>query len=122
MLCHKLQSIRCIEGSNIYEVFTDINKLCKQLVCMGTTIADDEYASILLASLPASYEPTVSSITTLSSTNTITADMVIKSVIQVYDCSVARGEDEAQSEALLAYARGVKRKVNQLGAGDGGGS
>jgi len=88
---------------------------------MGTTIVDVEYASILLASLPASYKPTVSSITTLSLTNTVTADMVIKSIIQVYDHSVARGEDEAQSEALLAYARGVKCKVDQSGAGDRGG-
>ena len=86
MLCHKLQSIRCIEGSNIYEVFTDINKLCKQLVCMGTTIADNDYASILLASLPASYEPTVSSITTLSSTSTVTANLVIKLLISDVVC------------------------------------
>jgi len=36
----------------------------------------------------------------LSSTNTITANMVIKSVIQAYDHSVARGEDKAQSKAV----------------------
>ncbi len=53
--------------------------------------------------------------------STVTADLVIKFMIQAYDCSVARGEDKAQSEALLAYARGVKRKVDQSGAGDGGG-
>jgi len=121
MLHRKLQSIHCIEGGNVHEVFADIDKLCKQLVCMGTTIADNEYASILIASLPASYEPTVSSLTTMSSTNTVTADMVIKFIIQAYDHSVARGEDEAQSKALLAYARGVKRKVDQSGAGNGGG-
>jgi len=74
----KLQNIKCSNDDDVHAHFTKLNNLREQLSAMGKILGDDEYASILLGSLPTSYEPTTSAINTaadLSGTD-ITPDIV----------------------------------------------
>src|SRR5882762_7033078 len=61
-LGQKLQNIRCDEDGNIHAHFNLLSDMREQLASMGKTTDDDEFASILLASLPPSYETTQSTI------------------------------------------------------------
>jgi gag-polypeptide of LTR copia-type len=88
----KLQSIKCGDNEDVHAHFTKLNDLHEQLLAMGKILGDDEYASILLRSLPTSYEPTTSAInaaTDLSSTD-ITPDIVTRLVTDEYDQRVIK--------------------------------
>src|SRR6267142_2035479 len=83
----KLQNIKCGDDNDIRIHFTKLDNLCEQLSAMGKILGDDEYASILLGSLPTSYKPTTSAInaaTDLSGTD-ITPDIVTRLVTDEYD-------------------------------------
>ncbi len=51
----QLQTTRCSEDDNVREHFDKLANLREQLAAMGKSIADSEYASILLKPLPESY-------------------------------------------------------------------
>ena len=71
-LRRKLQSMKCGEDDNVRVHFDQIADIREQLASMGTSIPDSEYASILLGSIPTSYEPATSAMsTTAKLTNTV---------------------------------------------------
>ena len=73
-LCRQIQLLKCGEDNNVCTHFDDIANLHKQLAAMGKTILDDEYASILLGSIPSNFEAVISSMSTHVA---LTPDMVI---------------------------------------------
>lgn len=82
---------------------------------MGKTIPDDEYSTILLGSIPSTFEATISAMsTTAALTNTtLTPDMVIRLITDKFDrCTLKNGKSaEGQDEALTANAtKGKKSK------------
>ena len=78
-LCRQIQSMKCGEDDNVRTHFDNITNLCEQLAVMGKSIPDDEYASILLGSIPSNYKATISAMsTTAALTNAaLTPDTVI---------------------------------------------
>jgi len=52
----KLQNIKCGNNNDICAHFTKLDDLHKQLSAMGKILGNNEYASILLRSLPTSYD------------------------------------------------------------------
>src|ERR1700730_18037163 len=88
----KLQGTTCSEEDDMRAHFTKLNDLRDQLSAMGKYIGDDEYSSILLGSLPPSYEATTSTINAASdlSRTDITPDIVTRLVTDEYDRCVIK--------------------------------
>lgn len=61
-LGRRLQTTRCGEEDNVCEHFERLAEMCEQLAAMGKSVSDNEFASILMGSLPSSYAPTLSGI------------------------------------------------------------
>ena len=63
-LGRKLQNTHCGEEDDVRAHFAKLANTREQLAAMGETVADQQYANILLASLPSCYEMRVCAITT----------------------------------------------------------
>jgi len=68
-LGRKFQNTRCGENDDVRVHFEKLADLKERLAALGRTIGDDEYVSVLLSSLPPSYEPTIHSLTTSCDVN-----------------------------------------------------
>ena len=86
-LMNKLQFSKCLEGDNLCTHFLDLTNLCAQLLTMGKSFSDEDFATILLRSLPDSYKMQVSSIVTLvdMTNTTISPSLVICMLSDEYD-------------------------------------
>jgi hypothetical protein len=117
-LCRQIQSLKCREDDNIHTHFDNIANLRKQLAAMGKTIPDKEYASILLGSIPSTFEATVSTMsTTAALTNTdLTPNTVIHLITDEYDHRTLKNGKSAggQDEALTADANKQKKSKKDL--------
>ena len=113
-LRRQIQSMKCGEDDNVRTHFDNIANLREQLAAMGKSIPDDEYASILLGSIPSNYEATISAMsTTATLTNAaLTPDTVIRLITDDYDRRVLKAgkQTEGQDEALTADATKKKKK------------
>ena len=63
----KMQNVKCGDNNNVRTHFDKIADMYEQLSSMGLTISNNDYASVLIGSLPAVYDPTISSIVTAAS-------------------------------------------------------
>jgi hypothetical protein len=108
-----LQTTRCSEDESVREHFERLGDMHEQLAAMGKSIADEEYASILMGSLPASYAPTLSGISAAAeiSATTPTVVMVTKLAIDEYDRRTL-GNDKSQDQAFAADARKKGKKCD----------
>src|SRR6267378_7314634 len=103
-LGQKLQNIRCDEDGNIHAHFNLLSDMREQLASMGKTTDDDEFASILLASLPPSYKTSQSTINTAAdmSGTDITPDRVIHLVSEEYDHHARKNGKSGTEDAFAA--------------------
>jgi len=113
-LRRQLQTTHCAEEDNVHEHFDRLADLHQQLAAMGKTVPDDEYASILMGSLPSLYQATLSaiSIATEISGTTPTPAIVTKLATDKSDRRTLRG-GKAQDEAFAidAWKKGKKCNV-----------
>jgi hypothetical protein len=115
-LCRQIQTMKCGEDDNMCTHFNMVTNLCEQLAAMGKTIADNEYVSILLGSLPAAYNTATSAMaTTASLTNTtLTPDNVIRLITDEYDWHTLKKPKDGQDEALGADAGKNRRPKRDI--------
>jgi hypothetical protein len=107
----KLQGTKCSEEDDVRAHFTKLNDLREQLSTMGEDVDDDEYSSILLGSLPPSYEATTSTINTASdlSGTDITSDIVTRLVNDEYNRRVIKKTSGKNGPEEAFAADGRKR-------------
>jgi hypothetical protein len=112
-LGRRLQTTRCGEDESVREHFERLGDMREQLAAMGKSIADEEYASILMGSLPASYAPTLSGISAAAeiSATTPTVVMVTKLAIDEYDRRTLGNTKSDEAFAADAKRKGKKRDV-----------
>lgn len=85
----KMQNIRCGDNDNVRTHFDKLAEMYERLSSMGTMLDTDEYASTIIASLPSTYDPTVSWIITAASLAKPDPETIIKLVTDDYDrCTV----------------------------------
>ena len=117
-LRRQIQSLKCGEDDNVRTHFDNIANLREQLAAMGKTIPDDEYSSILLGSIPSTFEATISAMsTTVALTNVaLTPDTVIRLITDEYDRRVLKAgkQAEGQDEALTADANKKKKSKRDI--------
>lgn len=117
-----LQTIHCSEGESIREHFEQLADMCEQLTAMGKSIGKDEYALILMGSLPASYAATLSSIAATAeiSTTTPTVATVTKLAIDKYDRCTLGNDKSNQAFTVDAKKKGKKGNVECFNCGNKG--
>src|SRR5229473_6671035 len=115
-LTNKLQFSKCAEGDNLRTHFLDLTNLRDQLSTMGKSFSDEDFATILLRSLPDSYKMQVSSIVTLVdiTNTTILPSLVIRMLSDKYDNRVHAGiaGKSSKNEAFKSEDQGKGKKRN----------
>ena len=99
-LSRRLSSTHCGEDESVCEHFDKLAGIREQLAAMGKSISNDEFASILMGSLPKSYKPTLSGIAAAAemSGTTPTIAVITKLAFDEYDNRVletGKPQDEA---------------------------
>jgi hypothetical protein len=101
----KLQSAKLDNKDDARVHLIKLQDLREELASMGKVVDDNEFASILLGSLPPSYEPTISAINAAADqTGTaVTSDRVIRLVTDEYDCCIIKkGKNKSGPEEAFA--------------------
>ncbi len=108
----KLQSTHCGEDNNVRSHFAKLTNYRKQLVVMGQSIPDQQYADILIVSLPPCYNMHLCAITTNADEtgNPINPTRVIKFICNNYDKHMIGKEADKKSEDQAFAAQLRKRK------------
>ena len=115
-LSQQLQSTRCGDEENVCEHFDKLANLREQLAAMGKSVADNEYASILMGSLPSTYASMLGSIAASAemSGTAVSSAIVVKLAMDEYDQRTLQSR-KAQDEAFTADSqkkrKGKKRDV-----------
>ena len=115
-LRRKIQSLKCGEDENVRTHLDNVANLREQLAAMGTTIPDSEYASILLGSIPSTYEAMTSAMSTAAKlgNTTLTPSIVTSLILDEYDRRVLKKPQDGQDEALSASTGKGKRPKKDI--------
>src|SRR5713226_4707779 len=115
-LSQQLQSTRCGDEENVREHFDKLANLREQLAAMGKSVADNEYASILMGSLPSTYAGMLGSIAASAemSGTAVSSAIVVKLATDEYDrrtLQSGKAQDEAFTADSQKKRKGKKRDV-----------
>ena len=112
-----LQSTKCGEDDDVRIHYQRLAAMREQLAAMGKMIPDQEYAGILMGSLPSSYESVLHLISSSAyiHQSAITTEIVLKLVIDAFERRQRDNNSKAQDEAFAAQNQkkraGKKREV-----------
>ena len=108
----KLQSTRCGEDDDVRAHFAKLTNYREQLAAMGQSIPDQQFADILIASLPSCYEMRLCAITTNADEtgNPINPARVVKFICDDYDKRMIGKEADKKSEEQAFAVQSRKRK------------
>jgi hypothetical protein len=107
----QLQLTKCSEDDSVREHFDKLTNLREQLAAMGKSIPDNEYASILMGSLPESYTAILGSIAAAAelSGTAVSSSIVVKIATDEYDRRTL-GSEKSKDEAFVADSQKKKNK------------
>ena len=93
------QNTKCPEGGNICTHFHQLTVLRDQLTSLGQTITDRDYLNTLLASIPCSFEGSISSLngTSFLTKTKITADSFRAFLLDEYERRVLMEKEDAKA-------------------------
>jgi hypothetical protein len=93
------QNTKCLEGGNICTHFHQLAVLHNQLTLLGQTITDCDYLDTLLASIPRSFEGSISSLNGASflTKTKITADSFRAFLLDEYEHRVLMEKEDAKA-------------------------
>src|SRR5258708_14883381 len=114
-LGRKLQNTRCGDSEDVRAHLEKLADLRERLSALGRTVNDDEYVSVLIGSLPTSYDTTINTLTTSCDvTNTdITPTSVIRIATNEYEKRLLRkGKGKVQDEAFTAEEQRKNKRRN----------
>src|SRR6267142_5142490 len=112
-IIRKFRNKRCNEDESIRSHFEYLANLREQLAAIGKAVTDEDYTDTLLASLPASYDSAVSSISASArlGTKVLTAEIFEQFMIDESERrQVKNDRTEAQDEALAVDSGNGKGK------------
>ena len=113
-LMQRFRNTRCGENDNLRTHFEHLGALKEQLAGMGKLISDEDYANIILASLPSSYDSDIASISNSAKlgSKALTADLLQDLILDEYTRRELRKPQPSNSkdEAFVAEASNGKSK------------
>src|SRR5487761_336488 len=104
-LIRRFRNKRCEEDESIRSHFEFLADLREQLAAMGKAVSDDDYTDTLLASLPASYDGPVSSMSASAclGTKALTSEIFEQFILDEFERRQVRTKQpETKDEALAA--------------------
>jgi hypothetical protein len=104
-IVRRFRNKRCEDDESVRTHFESLADLREQLGAMGKAVADDDYADTLLASLPSTYDSTVSSISASArlGSKTLTAEIFEQLIIDEYERRQVKDKrKDTKDEALTA--------------------
>ena len=112
-LGRKFQNTRCGENDDVRVHLEKIANLRERLASLGRTIGDAEYTSVLIGSLPTSYDSAINSL--VNSYDATDRDLTSTAVIRVATNEqekrqLRKSDDKKQEEAFTVEDRQSKRK------------
>lgn len=110
----KLQNVKCGDGQDVRAHFDKLADMRERLASYGVDLEDHEYASILVGSLPSTYDPTLSSILASAklSKTPLDPDVVTSLITDDFDRrELAKKKGKGRNDDAAYYA----------GSGKGGG-
>lgn len=116
----KLTSIKCREGADLGEHFTTLDTLVLELAGMGASLSDSELTSIIIRSLPPSYDTVVTSLVTTTNVlgQTLKSIELRKAVEQAYESKKlkdeARSTGSGRQETALAVRTGAQQSKSTI--------
>ncbi|KAJ3496166.1 hypothetical protein NLJ89_g10524 [Agrocybe chaxingu] len=104
-LRQRLQAERCGEKGDLRAHFAKLRTMYKDLASLGRPVNDEDYYNFVLASLPLSYDPYVSSLNATASMlgKPITTDDLIQKVTEEYDHRTSKAKMSARKEENVAF-------------------
>ena len=105
-LQQKMQNLRCGENHNARTHFDTLCDMNERLSSMGVTLADHEFGSILIGSLPPIYDPTISSILASARLSKTTLDptTVINLITDDYDRRIVTRKKGRKDDKDVAFS------------------
>ena len=118
-LRQRLQEIRCAEKGNITEHLITLRTMREDLASMGETLTNADFYSIIMGSLPSSYDQYLSALNATSSVlgKQLSADDLMLTITEEYECRNLKSKGKAKDENAAFHAdskdkKGGKRKGN----------
>jgi len=113
-LRRKLQETRCTEKGDLRAHFDKLRLLREQLAALGQSISDDDFAAIVISSLPNSYDSNIAAITSsaLVSQSDLTPDFIMRILSDEYDRRQTRSKKTISNSEDAAYsAKDLKKST-----------
>ncbi len=104
-LQQKLQSMCCGEDDDVHAYFIKLTNFYEQLATMGQSVLDQQYADILIVSLPPYYNMCLCAITTNADEtgNSINPTHVVKFICDDYDkCMISKKANKKSKDQAFA--------------------
>jgi hypothetical protein len=104
---------RCDEGRDVKAHFGELNRLRQIMAGMGAIVDDEDYAAIIMGSLPDSYRPIISALAAAAgySSKVVTAQELITAVNIEYEHGLLRNPQSARKggNATLHMGNGTRQ-------------
>ena len=104
----RLQEMKCDEGEDVKAHLTEMSKLREELAGMGTAIADNDFAAVIIGSLPSSFRPLLSSLTAVSSLSkaTLNPNELIRYILEEYEHRLIQERANKGDAAMMSKSGG----------------
>ena len=116
-LRRRIQDLRCAEKGDMVTHFATLRTMREDLAALGQALDENDFYTIILGSLPASYDPYISAVNATSSVlgKTISADDLMLTVTEEYERRSLKSKSGKKDDNSAFYS-------NDSEKGDKGGS
>src|ERR1700736_1994857 len=113
-LCHKLQAEKCPEHGDVHSHLNKLQTMHEDLASMGGSIADEDFSSIILASIPPSYNTYIAAIAATSSllNQSLSPTNLIDAICDKVDRRAIKNPKSKRDEHDAAFVAGPLKKGN----------
>ena len=110
-LRRRLQEIRCAEKGDIVEHLTTLRIMREDLASMGETLTDTDFYSIIMGSLPASYDQYLSALNATSSVlgKQLSADDLMLTITEESEWRALKTKGKSKEENVAFHADDSKK-------------
>ena len=110
-LCRRLQEIRCAEKGDIVEHLNTLRTMREDLASMGESLTDADFYSIIMGSLPASYDQYLSALNATSSVlgKQLSADDLMLTLTEESERRALKSKGKSKEDNVAFHADGSKK-------------
>jgi gag-polypeptide of LTR copia-type len=115
-LHRRLQDQCCPEKGDIIANFATLWTIWEDLAAMGQSVNENDFYTIILGSLPGSYNPYISTVNATSSVmdKTLSSDDLMLTITKEFECQNLKNKSSKKDENVALYS-------NDAGKGQKGG-